>query len=362
MHLWFPSLFDFLFLWKGSTFTWQFLVLDPFISKRNIARTLSGIQIYEYICDRLRAAYGYFGIARTSDGPLFTEIDPNFIASQLRENLKKLAEDMAGSGEKTPDAQAEMKHPEKPASVESDSTADDSTSSASVTTELKTDSVTDLMSPVEITNLGSGECKLDDDDDKAGSYLPSTTGAGDTPECKMTQLNSGEKPTAGVHAQAGSLATDVIRDVVLDFHVNAVINHLSTDNLGNVVTAKEPPDEFPLDHLNTDCLGNLNVVSATDEESAKDVTVDVSDSSKLSDSSNTCDSDPVKVAPLFTVPLVKNGRRVHLSEIEKVTEGEFAFSFTPETLFDGKVRLVHCYVVIDSLFTIEDKISCGIVH
>lgn len=319
----------------------KYCILDPFISKRNIARTLSGIQIYEYICDRLHAAYSYFGIARTSDGPLFTEIDPNFIASQLRENLKKLVEDMVSGGtpaQKTADAQTEGKQLTVPALARSDPqirTADDSASDTSTVSELKTDSVTDLSSPVEITNLGSGECKFDDDSDMGDSYLPSSTGAGDTPECTIA------KPAHAMNTQAGSLATNVIRDVVLDFRVNAVISHLNTDSLGNVVSLKEAtPSVFPVEHLATDFLGNLNVVSVTDSDDASTniVIVDIGDSSKRSDGADTCDSGPAVVAPPFDVPLGKNGKRVHLKEIEKVTEEEFAFLFTPETLFDGKVR------------------------
>jgi len=41
--------------------------VDPFYRKRNIARSLSHGQIYEYIDDRLRAAYKYFAVLPEQD-------------------------------------------------------------------------------------------------------------------------------------------------------------------------------------------------------------------------------------------------------------------------------------------------------
>ncbi|ELU05930.1 hypothetical protein CAPTEDRAFT_221986, partial [Capitella teleta] len=58
--------------------------LDPFIRRRNIARTLSHSQIFEYIVDRLRAAYMYFGIPQTKSGPLFGDVDANELDRHLQ--------------------------------------------------------------------------------------------------------------------------------------------------------------------------------------------------------------------------------------------------------------------------------------
>ena len=273
--------------------------------------------MYEYICDRLRATYGYFGIARTSDGPLYTEIEQSFIASQLRDNLKKLAEEMVSGGDKkTTDALTQNGVPSR--------TADKYVVDSVAAVGLKTGSVADSSPPIEIKDLGSGECRLDDDVDKGRSFRLNTTGAGDTPACSAPPINTSGKPADPVHTQAGSIATSVISDVVLDFRVNVAIKQLCTDNLGNVVA----PSRFPVDHPATDFLGNLNV----DGVSTEDVTVRIDEPPVVSDNIR-----PAKVVREFRVPLGKNGKPVDLEEIERLTQDQFGFLFSADTLYDGKV-------------------------
>ena len=277
--------------------------------------------MYEYICDRLRATYGYFGIARTSDGPLYTEIEQSFIASQLRDNLKKLAEEMVSEGtKKTTDALTENGVVSR--------TADDSVVDSLAAVGIKSDS---SSSPIEIKNLGSGECRLDDDVDKRRSFPLNTTGAGDTPACTAPPIDSSGKPADPVHTQAGSIATSVISDVVLDFRVNVAISQLCTDSLGNVVA----PKQLPVEHLATDFLGNLNVDGKDVAVSTEDVTVRIDETPKQLVGDDLC---PAKVVREFRVPLGKNGKPVDLEEIERLTQGQFGFLFSAETLFDGKVR------------------------
>jgi len=43
-----------------------FYVADPFFRKRNVARSLSHAQIFEFIDYRLRVAFAYFGSVRTN--------------------------------------------------------------------------------------------------------------------------------------------------------------------------------------------------------------------------------------------------------------------------------------------------------
>ncbi|KAG0710685.1 Terminal uridylyltransferase 4 [Chionoecetes opilio] len=47
---------------------------DPFLQKRNLTRTVSGNPVFEYILDRFRTSYKYFGIPQLSYGPLFLHI------------------------------------------------------------------------------------------------------------------------------------------------------------------------------------------------------------------------------------------------------------------------------------------------
>ena len=56
--------------------------------KRNVAKSVSHPHIYEYIDDRLRAAYLYFGNPQTKNGPLFTNTDIARLQKRLHETLK----------------------------------------------------------------------------------------------------------------------------------------------------------------------------------------------------------------------------------------------------------------------------------
>lgn len=59
-----------------------FLSTDPFMRKRNVARSLSHSQVYEYIDERLRCAYKYFGIV--PNGKLeFSFDDPILIPKKV---------------------------------------------------------------------------------------------------------------------------------------------------------------------------------------------------------------------------------------------------------------------------------------
>ena len=46
---------------------------DPFSIKRNVARSVSHSHVFEYIYDRFRASYQYFGVTQTKDGPAVTK-------------------------------------------------------------------------------------------------------------------------------------------------------------------------------------------------------------------------------------------------------------------------------------------------
>ncbi|CAH1773302.1 unnamed protein product [Owenia fusiformis] len=62
---------------------------DPFATKRNITRSVSHSQLYEYIVDRIRATYKYFSIPQTRKGPLFTKVDKTMSKSGPRNKAKK---------------------------------------------------------------------------------------------------------------------------------------------------------------------------------------------------------------------------------------------------------------------------------
>ena len=58
--------------------------------KRNVAKSVSHPHIYEYIDDRLRAAYLYFGNPQTKGGALLTLDDVGQLRRKLHENLKHM--------------------------------------------------------------------------------------------------------------------------------------------------------------------------------------------------------------------------------------------------------------------------------
>ena len=96
-------------------------VADPFARKRNIARSVSHSHVFEYIYDRIRAAFSYFGIPQTIDGPLILEVDDKKLEGQLRENLKKLNESPHPPFDKSVDETgAEDQDAEKELPTESD--------------------------------------------------------------------------------------------------------------------------------------------------------------------------------------------------------------------------------------------------
>ena len=56
---------------------------DPFAKRRNVASTVSHSHVFEYIYDRLRAAFHYFGVPQTTGGPAFTKVDTRKLEQQL---------------------------------------------------------------------------------------------------------------------------------------------------------------------------------------------------------------------------------------------------------------------------------------
>ncbi len=67
--------------------------------KRNVAKSVSHPHVYEYIDDRMRAAYLYFANPQTKDGPLYTMADANRLQMKLRENMSQAHELSHGSSE-----------------------------------------------------------------------------------------------------------------------------------------------------------------------------------------------------------------------------------------------------------------------
>ena len=53
---------------------------------------MSHSHVFEYIYDRLRAGYLYYGVPQTQEGPLLEKVDTSKLEHQLQENLKKLNE------------------------------------------------------------------------------------------------------------------------------------------------------------------------------------------------------------------------------------------------------------------------------
>ena len=66
------------------------IISDPFLRKRNVARSLSHPRLFEYINDRMRVAYKYFAIPQTKAGPVVSDFDPQLLQKRLQENMKRL--------------------------------------------------------------------------------------------------------------------------------------------------------------------------------------------------------------------------------------------------------------------------------
>ena len=89
---------------------------DPFHRRRNIARTLSHSQVFEYINDRLRVAYQYYGIPQTPSGPLFTDVDQQHLETRLQEKMRHMGEEDEDRGRsKGGPPKADRKSKENPA-------------------------------------------------------------------------------------------------------------------------------------------------------------------------------------------------------------------------------------------------------
>lgn len=52
----------------------HFILIDPFLQKRNLTRTVSANVVFEYILERFKSTYKYFAIPQLSYGPLFFHI------------------------------------------------------------------------------------------------------------------------------------------------------------------------------------------------------------------------------------------------------------------------------------------------
>ena len=59
------------------------------MKKRNVARSVSHVHVFEYIYDRIRFAFKYFGMPRTKAGPVFSENDPGLLIGQAENSGKE---------------------------------------------------------------------------------------------------------------------------------------------------------------------------------------------------------------------------------------------------------------------------------
>lgn len=54
-------------------------LLDPFMPKRNVTRTVTCASLYNYIAHCLKTTYKYFGIPQTRQGPIFGNISEELV-------------------------------------------------------------------------------------------------------------------------------------------------------------------------------------------------------------------------------------------------------------------------------------------
>lgn len=104
-------------------------VPDPFFRRRNVARSLSHSQVFEYIIDRLRAAYMYFGLPQTKQGPLFNAVDQTRLEVRLQQSMRRLEDESSRQREGTQgrlQPSGDAPTPQAPSTPDNSAPSDDS--------------------------------------------------------------------------------------------------------------------------------------------------------------------------------------------------------------------------------------------
>ena len=69
---------------------YMYFFSDPFQVKRNVARCLNHVLLFEYLLERLGAAYLYFAVPRSHAGPLSKDEDLSQYHCMLRDKMREL--------------------------------------------------------------------------------------------------------------------------------------------------------------------------------------------------------------------------------------------------------------------------------
>ena len=288
-----------------------YVISDPFPKKRNVARSVSHSHVFEYIYDRMRAAFHYYGVPHTKKGPVFTDISPSKLEDKLHRDLSKLHE-----GAVTPQP--------KPSPTEE----------KTVVTQVESDVV------VEDIESDNSDSKPEDNSTENNVTNSHKDSVAETPVIEESvQINGNLSEKEQTEKFVERLVNEILRK-----SIEEIRNQMAqtTDSVDNNHSEKTENNVESLGALMKDMnLENGKVESETNEEkevaeSTDDEETDSSDEDEDSenekdlDNTEKEDEDDLDSSGVYSEDIVA-----------QLKEEDIVFKFDATTLADGKVSALN---------------------
>ena len=309
------------------------LLADPFQRRRNVARSLSHPRLFEYINDRIRAAYKYFAIPQTKAGPLFEDLDHGFLQQRLMETMRLLQEkaEKEDSREQSRDS-SRVRH-------EQNEDNGRPQKQLQVTTEAIRSQGQEIMGqPVEDRNSQVQEGSASADVDSVAKSLDSLKLA----DCEQPTDTVGnhELHTAmsAVEEYAAKLVDSVIRQCIRNSQKEAAGADLAVDKGTAVDADNNDSPEIDLSSTEESCMKDAEDEEKDPGSSENEAAADVCHSTEATDEVSTghVNSDNSQ-----TVGLISNGSLIDGSAVSVVSADDLIFKFDENTLTDGQVGILN---------------------
>ena len=297
--------------------------------KRNVAKSVSHPHIYEYIDDRLRAAYLYFGNPQTKTGPLFSHADVDRLQKRLRENLKHRHELSQGP--------VSSPLPETGKATKEATSHQDNTRKQMDKNSVKEERGKSMSPELNKFMDQLGKSVLDGAISAVNSHIHSVTPAGNLlPKRKADSTSSVEVLEKGMSSLLIEDSLESKKTVPDDG--NKSQQHSQDTETGS--DSEHSEKEYLAEHEKTEVSDESEESDESDHEEGSKVEEtdkDLNNSSICSPTHTRCNGG---IKGLYDESLLYGLR-----------EQDFAFTFEEEVLFDGKVKLFHNLKRIHRIFS-----------
>lgn len=316
-----------------------------------MARSLSHPLLFEYINDRIRAAYKYFAIPQTEKGPLFDDIDPRVLQRQLQETMRLLQEnsERSQSRDHSLEGSTARGQPDKSRPVKSETTRDKAQLKHTVSQSSTESDQSQKLSP------GQNAAKEADDGDEVDSAVKlldalkvssdditlkkPTNSETHTPNLPCDDEIAVKPSTSSLEEIAAALLDSVIRNSIRRYREEV---EATQDNQVNGPKAVEDKDSGEKPERSIEGQDKAEVKkteeSSSSSEDGDDVVIEEEESEDETDEVKRENTAASQERPRVANGDVRGKGLVDGSTVSVITAEDLVFKFDESTLTDAQVK------------------------